>query len=220
MLAALALAACGPHGAPPAPERVAPVAGRGVHYRIDGAASELRLLAYRAGPLARLGHNHVILARGIAGEMWVPADEAQATLALRVPVAALVVDDQAARAEEGEEFAVQPSEADVEGTRRNLLGPAVLDAEHFPEIRIDGAAAGTPAGLVARVGITVRERTTPLEFPVGVTREGGALTLRGGVTLSQAALGMTPFSVALGALRVRDDVAVRFRLVARPASDR
>ena len=218
LLAALVAAACAPRGPGPAPERIA--AGRGVHYRIDGAASELRLLAYRAGPLARLGHNHVIGAPGISGDLWVPADESEASLVLVVPVAALVVDDPAARAEEGEEFAVQPSPADVEGTRRNLLGPGVLDLERYPEIRLEGQAAGTATARLAQVAVTVRGTTATVEFPVEVTRADGVLTIRGGVTLSQAALGMTPFSVALGALRVRDDVAVRFRLVARAAADR
>jgi hypothetical protein len=38
--------------------------------------------------------------------------------------------------------------------------------------------------------------------------------VRGGFTVQQGTLGLEPFSVALGALRVRDDLAVRFRLVA------
>ena len=38
----------------------------------------------------------------------------------------------------------------------------------------------------------------------------------GGLSVDQAALGLEPFSVALGALRVRRDLDIDFRLRARP----
>jgi hypothetical protein len=219
-LAALALAAgCAPVGrAPPRSERVAPPAPApgAVHYRIDAARSEVRILVYRAGPLARLGHSHVLLAGGLEGELWLPSDPAAARWRLSFPAAALVVDDPAARREEGEEFASEPSAADVAGTRRNLLGPAVLDADRYPLLRLDGSAARVAAGLVARVRIVLRDRALELEVPVAVAAADGALVVRGGCTLLQSALGLAPFSVGLGALRVRDDLAVRFRLVAVP----
>src|SRR5260370_42498858 len=47
-------------------ETARPPAGAAA-YSIDSAQSELRLLVHRAGPLARLGHNHVILNRAIGG---------------------------------------------------------------------------------------------------------------------------------------------------------
>ena len=222
-LAAVALAlgcACTPVGrAPPPAGRVAPpppVAG-GAHYRIDAARSEVRILVYRAGPLARLGHSHVLLARGLEGELWLPPDPAAARFRIALPVAALVVDDPAARREEGEEFASEPSAADIDGTRRNLLGPAVLDAGRFATIRLDGAAGRGPAGLVAHVRIAVREQALELEVPVETAADGDAFVVRGGFTVLQSALGLAPFTVGLGVLRVRDDLAVRFRLVAVPA---
>ncbi len=216
---ALALAACGPVGrAPPPAERIAPppVVAGAVHYRIDAARSEVRILVYRAGPLARLGHSHVLLVRGLEGELWLPADPATAGFRLSFPVEALVVDDPAARREEGAEFASEPSAADIAGTRRNLLGPAVLDADRYPVIRLDGAAGRGPAGLVARVRIGVRERALELELPVEARAGDGAFVARGGFTVLQSALGLAPFTVGLGALSVRDDLAVRFRLVAVP----
>src|ERR1700688_3834804 len=73
------LAAC---GVPKA--RQSPAAAEGVQptrphtgaavYSIDSAQSELRLLVYRAGPMARFGHNHVILNHSVGG--WVDAASA------------------------------------------------------------------------------------------------------------------------------------------------
>jgi polyisoprenoid-binding protein YceI len=214
------LAACAPAGRPPPDaERVAPVAAAAagaVRYRIDPARSEVRILVYRTGPLARLGHNHVLAVRELAGEVWLPADPAGARFSLSFPVAALAVDEPAARREEGEEFASEPSAADVAGTRRNLEGPAVLDAARYPSIRLDGVAARGPLGLIARARLVVRDHSAELELPVEVSVAPGELDVRGGFTVLQGALGIEPFSAALGALRVRDDLAVRFRLVAVP----
>ncbi len=186
----------------------------GVRYRIDPERSEVRILVYRTGPLARLGHSHVLLVRGLEGEVWLPADPAAGHFSLTFPVEALAVDEPAARREEGEEFASEPSAEDVAGTRRNLLGAAVLDAAEYPRVAIRGAAVRGPAGLVARARIRVRDQTLELEVPVVFEATGGALSVRGGFSVLQSALGLTPFSIGLGALRVRDEIAVRFRLVA------
>jgi hypothetical protein len=219
-LAALAVAfvaACAPAGRAPPAERVlpgAPAAPAGARYRIDAARSDVRILVYRAGPLASLGHNHVLRVRGLEGQLWLPADPAAARFALRFPVAALALDEPDARREEGAEFADLPSAEDIAGTRRNLEGPAVLDAARHPDIRLEGAAVRTATGLVARCRIAVRDGGTDLEVPVEVTTRGDEVVVRGGFSVTQSGLGIVPFSVALGALKVRDELAVRFRLVA------
>ncbi|MBS0394533.1 MAG: YceI family protein, partial [Proteobacteria bacterium] len=186
-------------------------------YRIDPDGSELRLLVYRGGPLARLGHNHVIIAHGLDGEAVVGDDPDGARLALSFPVAALAIDEPAARREEGAEFASLPSAEDVAGTRRNLESPAVLDAARFPTVRLEAVLGRVATGLVAHATVTLRGRDVPVEVPLTLVRRPGELLAEGGLELSQRALGLTPFSVALGALTVRDEVAVRFRIRATPA---
>jgi polyisoprenoid-binding protein YceI len=223
-VAALALLAGGctpaPRPAPPpaavAAPAPAPAAGR--HYRLDGAQSSLTILAYRAGPLARLGHNHVLIARTLEGELTLPADPAAARFRLAFPVATLALDEPAARAAEGETFASVPSAADVEGTRRNLLGPAVLDAATFPRITIAGHGARADGALRAVAVVTVRGREATVAVPVTLSTEAGsgALLAEGAFELRQSDLGLEPFSIGLGALQVRDALAIRFRLRATP----
>lgn len=215
---AVALAAgCAPAGRAPSAERVlpgAPAVPAGVRYRLDAARSDVRILVYRAGALASLGHNHVLRVRGLEGQLWLPADPAAARFALSFPVAALAIDEPGARREEGSEFAETPSAEDIAGTRRNLEGPAVLDAARHADIRLEGAAARGATGLVVRTRITVRDGGADLEVPVEVTTRGEEVVVRGGFPVTQSGLGLVPFSVALGALKVRDELTVRFRLVA------
>src|ERR1700730_6173533 len=133
----IGLDACGA----PTP-RQPPAVGQGVQsprppagaaaYSIDSAQSELRLLVYRAGPMARLGHNHVILNRAVGGWVDAAARLESASFSLYVPVADFIVDDARARSEEGQEFSAEVPEEAKSGTRRNMLGAALLDAERFP----------------------------------------------------------------------------------------
>lgn len=215
-------AACtpAPRGTQPSTP-VAPVArpdARGAVFDVVPAQSELRVLAYRSGPLARLGHNHVLISRELHGEVRVPEDASGVTFALAFPVATLAVDEPAARAEEGPEFESRPTASDVDGTRRNLLGPQVLDAEQFPEIRLvaTGAtgATGGPEDWRVRVQVDVRGRVQTVEAPVRVARDGDTLRARGELKIAQSALGMTPFSVAFGALQVQDELTVRYSVAA------
>jgi len=213
------LGACAPAprpvpGAPAVPAAAALPAGPA--YRVDPARSSLRILVYRAGALARLGHNHVLESHELAGDVHLAAAGAYAGagFALRLPVASLIVDDAAARGEEGAEFATEPTPADIEGTRRNLLSPGVLDALAHPVISLDGTTVARGDALVALARITVAGHASTLEVPLAVTAAPGTLTLRGGFGVAQTALGLVPFSLALGALSVRDELEVRFTLVA------
>jgi hypothetical protein len=47
-----------------------------------------------------------------------------------------------------------------------------------------------------------------------VQRESGAVAARGSLELSQSQLGLTPFSVAGGAIQVADTLEIRFELIA------
>jgi len=230
-LAALAACAPAPPGRRPVAQEVAPVppatrtATAGERYRVVPASSEVRVLAFRDGPLAQLGHNHVLVARELAGELSVPGAAQDLRFELSLPVAALSVDEPAARREEGDAFASEPSAADLAGTRRNLLGPAVLDADHYPLLRVAGLGAaresgsGPPGGRYrVRLRIELRGQATALEVPVIVTTTADALAAAGEFRVAQSSLGLAPFSVALGALRVADELVVRFRIVARRAT--
>jgi hypothetical protein len=213
----LLLSACGapPPRQPPTPAPPTVSAPPGQKYRIDPALSELRLLVYRAGVAASLGHNHVIVNRNVAGWVSFRGDPASASFAISVPVSNFVVDDAATRREEGADFAEETPEDAKAGTLHNMLGAAVLDADHHPAIELHSLAihrAGT--GYEATVAVSVAGHESELVVPFALDTSEGRLRASGTISVRQSALGLTPFSVMLGALKVQDELELKFRLVA------
>ena len=198
----------------PAPVTVPSDAPR---YAVDPQASEIRLLVYRDGPLARFGHNHVIVGR-VQGEIRAGETAAGSGFRLEIPAESLSVDPPAARAEEGEAFAPQVSDAARRGTRENMLGADVLDAAHHPLIRIESVALSGPAwGPAVTARVALRGTARDLNFPAAVVRQGDALVVIASFPVSQTAFGIKPFSALNGGLRVRDALEIRVRVVARRA---
>jgi polyisoprenoid-binding protein YceI len=220
VMAALSLGACAPAprpdtGALPRP----PVATAPAGQAYDIVESDVTIRVYRDGPLARLGHNHVIASTGVTGRVVVAGPLSRSTLELSLPLDSLTVDEPARRAGAGSDFPDNLTEADREGTRRNMLGPALLDAATFPALHLASVAVAERDGMLyvtTRVDVTghVREIVVPVALQV----QGGTLVARGEFTVTHAELGLVPFSVAMGALRVRDDLQVAYRLVARKAN--
>lgn len=206
--AVLAVTGCSLRPAPPPPPPppqppVAPLA-------LDPARTEVLVRVYREGPLAAVGHNHIITTTAIEGGVT-PAAGGEYAFALRLPVAAFVVDDPAARARAGADFAAPVDDAARAGTRGNLLGPRLLDADRFPAIGLAGrTGTGAEGARSLEVAITVRDVTRPFRIPVTVEATPAGPRLRGTLRVTHAELGLEPFSVMGGMLRVRDELGIDF----------
>jgi polyisoprenoid-binding protein YceI len=223
------LAACptGPHGPGPSggtpvgPIPSGPLQGHEGHpYDVASGESLLTILAFRGGALGKAGHNHVIASHDVTGTIYVPEDPLRATFELHVPVAQLTIDEPQLRAQEGPDFPTDVPDSAKEGTRKNMLGDALLNGAQYPEItllaqHIDAGAAGSPTQVEVRV--TVRDQTHTITVPVTYSLDNGQLVASGELPLKQSDLGLTPFSALLGALQVQDELRVRFHIVAHPA---
>lgn len=221
LLITLWLAACTTASPPPPADARAPAAALAVpapdalHYRVASEHSAVHFRVYRAGRLAALGHNHVIVARQIEGEIALAPDLARTQFSLRLPVAAFEVDPPEARRDAGKGFEVQPSAEAIAGTRRNMLGARVLDAEHHPVLRIDAVAVhGALPTPAVTVRLTLRGMARDVDVPVTVAQDGDTLTATAAFDIRQTDFGITPMSVLGGALQVADAVTVRMRIVA------
>jgi polyisoprenoid-binding protein YceI len=185
-------------------------------FRVVPDASLLTILVYRAGALAKSGHNHVIASRALSGAVVFTPEVKGSAFALRMPVESLTVDEPELRQASGEEFAAEIPQSARKGTRDNMLSAAVLDAGRFPDVTMRSRNI-EPAvgGALATVQVTVRDRSQVFSVPLRYEQKGEELLADGELVLRQTDLGLKPFSALLGALQVQDELRVRFRILAR-----
>jgi YceI-like domain len=228
MLAVLALCGCTPPvrvaGPPPSESPSVSETHRGAtesaELQVDPELTVITIIVRRAGLLARLGHDHVITSDDESGAVWLGADPASSRFEVRFPVEKLEVDLAAARAAAGAEFAEPVPDSAREGTRQNMLRPEVLDGSRYPVIllRSRGASGAWPNSVV-RLGVTLKDRETEITVPTQVEVAPDRVTARGSLDLRQTELGLTPYSVAGGAIQVADVLEIRFVIAASRPPD-
>jgi polyisoprenoid-binding protein YceI len=210
---------------PPALPPPPPIPGRSIDIPVDAVAFEvvperslLQILVFRGGPMARLGHNHVIASRDLSGLVHVSEDLSRTRFDIRMPVDRLTIDEPALRLAAGPEFPAEVPQNARDGTRQNLLSPALLDATQHPHVSLRALGARvTSQGYEVDVEVTLKARVTRIRVPLQVERRAGELLARGEFALRQSQLGLQPFSVAMGTLVVLDEMRVRFEITARQA---
>jgi polyisoprenoid-binding protein YceI len=208
-----------PVSAPPAapvppPSKPAEMEGATL-YKVNPAASRVDILVYRGGTLARLGHNHVMTSKAVTGRVWVHSQIEKSGFEMAFPVAELIVDDADARRAAGAEFPPDIPQADKDGTRKNMLRAEVLDAERFPQVSLRSVrVAGSLQAPQITTRITLKDQSREVEVPAKVEVEGSRLRAQGEFDIQQTSFGMKPFSVALGAIAVKDQLHIKFSLVA------
>lgn len=217
-VACLALAtACVPvPPAEPAPPAFDPSGFSGGQvYRIVPDDSRLMLRVYRAGPLARLGHNHIVSTRDIEGAVYRHNRPERSGVVLKLPVRSFVVDDPELRRAAGEGFESTLDPEAVAGTRRNMLGGKLLEADEYPDIHLVSVRLERDGGRYrALMRITVKDRAQDVWIPAAVEQENSRLRIAGSTSISHAQLGLEPFSIMMGAIRVKDEMDIDFELVA------
>jgi len=199
---------------PPAPAAHPPAAQvEGTHYRVVPEQSEVHILVYRGGPLARLGHNHVMVSRDVAGDIWIADSIERSSLTVNMPVETLIVDDAEARRSEGADFPVEVPEDAKQGTRKNMLSAAVLDGDQFKTIELRSTAiSGTRTALRLTLAITIKDQTREVEVPASVSYEQDRWVATGEFAIKQSDFGIQPFSVAMGAVQVVDELRIKFKV--------
>ena len=188
----------------------APLSAEPRTYVVDAAASSVRIHVGKSGAFSFAGHKHEVVAPVLSGEVAAdPADLGASRVSLTFEAGALKV------LPEGEPAGDPPK---VEEAMR---GPKVLDAARFPSItfkteRVSGREAGSGvydlelAGEIALHGVT-----RPITLPVHVEVSGDTLTASGKAVLRHDQFGMQPVSVAGGSVKVKNEIEVEYRIVAR-----
>jgi len=212
--ALLAITGCGVR--PPAPAQpVSAVRPPGTTpYQLDPNASQIWLYLHADGPMAKVGHSHVITTRGLRGTVWLHPQAEHSGCEMELPVAAFVVDDPQERAAAGGDFAEPLDESARSGTREHMLGDRQLAAAQYPKVSLQCQRITAGAdGVTVELAVTLRDHTSRLSVPVQWQLTGNTLEAHGKFSFTQTSVGLEPYSLLLGALRVSDQIDARFSLV-------
>ena len=164
---------------------------------IDTEQSVLTVRVYKAGMLSAFGHEHEIRAPIQKGTF----DEGKNTVEFVVDARTLRVLDSDVSSKD---------RAEIQST---MLGPKVLDSEKFPEIRFHSTEVHrlSEGRWIVQGDLTVHGQTRPVKVDV----ERQAQRYRGSAQLRQREFGITPVTVAGGAIKVKDEVRVEFEIVGK-----
>ena len=174
--------------------------------RINSARSLLTIAVRRSGPLAKLGHDHVVASHNIQGEIAPDAGRAD----MLVTLADLTVDEPALLEQAGFRSPAAPGVA--EATRQNMLDK-VLDVLHFPHALIQ-VSRDAPDSPNLKVDITLHRITRSFVVPAKIVSVDGKLSVTGEMQFKQTEFGITPLSVLGGRLQVEDELTLRFQILA------
>src|SRR5262249_12251465 len=141
---------------------------------------------------------------------FVAPAEGRADLYIRLD--RLVVDERDLRAEAKLES--QPPDDAIAGTRDNMLHK--LAAEAHPYAIIGVRAVDTdPAGSCLNATLAVNGTERAIRIPAKIAAAPSEIDVRGQLEVQQTSFGIAPYSILAGALQVKDEVAIRFRIHAR-----
>ncbi len=208
LAAGVAVCACTtPPATPPQPKPEPALQANASAHQIVAGESLITITVRRSGPLARMGHDHVVATRQIEGFV----DLAQGRTELRFRLDQLTVDEAALRKEAGLE--TQPSADAIEGTRHNMFSK-VLQADAYPSVVVRAVLApGVRDVLKAQV--TLHGVSHEYLVPLQLKEEGSKVLAAGAFTVKQSDFGIKPFAVFGGALSVKDELELKFAISAR-----
>lgn len=182
-------------------------------YSIDGAKSEMEVHVYRDGVFKTFGHDHLIGAKKMSGQVQFDEGKIEnSKVSLKVEAKSLTVIDSS------------QSRKDRQDVQATMISVKVLDAAKFPEIlftstgvsSVKKIATGWELNLSGLLQLHGIEKM--VSFPLRMHTEGHQLEARGEVSLLQTEYGIAPVKVAGGTVKVKDKLKVTFAIVATRAN--
>ena len=180
-------------------------------YTLDKARSSLVIHVGKAGLFSFAGHEHVVTAQKLEGQILAAADDlSRSRLTLTFATAGLRVEEQGEPAGD----AVKVQEA--------MVGPRVLDATRFPTVTfkskiVTGKASSAGVYDLDITGdLSLHGVTGSLAMPLRVEVSGDELKASGHLGLRQTDYGISPVSVA-GVVKVKNGLAIDYTFVATKA---
>lgn len=179
-------------------------------YRLTPGMSNIDIIAGREGPMARFGHDHVISLYAADGFLAISDPLSGSRGEIRFRVDDLKVDEAGKRLHY--QLDSEPNSGDIESTRNNMLY-RVLEARQWPYIFISISQIDSgPNGWSADIEFRVKDRDYRARLPFSLVKAQGSVRVFGEMALEQSELGLQPFSVLGGGLRVSDELRIHFNL--------
>jgi len=176
-------------------------------YAFDQSHGQLLLKVFREGVAAKMGHDLVLQVGTWSAKAVVDAEDlSRSTLEASAEVSSFTI----LEATGGAKPLSRSDRADI----KKNIEEKILDARRFPTITFKSTAVtvnGTQATVTG--DLTIKGTTRPVDVKMAL--EGDRV--KGGCTVVQSQWGIKPFSVFMGALKVRDTIAIVFD-VALPSS--
>ncbi len=185
----------------------------GVIHEIDAQRSRIRISVFRDGRLSRLGHNHIVTSGDLHGYALEGGNSTNSMFALCIPVNELAVDDPTARVEAGPAFATSLDQSLIAATRTNMLSEVQLAGEQYPYVVVTGRISrALRQSLRVAMEIQVRDHSYAVETFARLHQATDGIIAEGELQIKQSDLGIEPYSALFGALRVRDELELTYRL--------
>ncbi|MGH9916504.1 MAG: YceI family protein [Pyrinomonadaceae bacterium] len=178
-----------------------------VTYRIDASKSSFYVKAFIGGLFSAFGHDHNIQVRDFTGEAVFSTEKPdQSSLWITIKAASLAVTDKVSASDRTQ----------IEQTMRD----EILETGKYPEITFRSTRVSANKindseydvridGNLALHGVT---RATTIS--ARVTANGNDLQTRGSLPLRQTDFHIAPASVAVGTIKVKDELKLTFDIVA------
>ncbi len=180
-------------------------------YAVDARGSRVTIRAFASGVLSMMGHNPVIGARDVSGEIrFAPQALEVKELRLSIATASLSVQNDM-------------SDKDRREIER-VMREDVLETDRYPAIAFEGSkvtverVSSGPLRAEVDGDLTVHGITRPHRVPVQVFLIGDTLRAQGEFEIRQTDFGITLVSVAGGVLKIKNELQCSFDLLARKAT--
>jgi hypothetical protein len=180
-------------------------------YRADRKLSQILIRTYSGGPLALLGHEHIIASQDVQGYILLNKTTGLCQVDLFAPLDQLNVDDPQLRAEAA--LKTTPSPSDVEGTKNNMLKSIDATDSPFAELHSSDCSVAL-SGKETRVALTIHgvQQDRLLKIDVQQAQEK-RLIVSGKFSILQTDFGIEPFSISNGLIKVKNKLDLTYQVV-------
>jgi polyisoprenoid-binding protein YceI len=179
-------------------------------YTVMAEGSSVRIHVGKTGVFGFAGHTHEVVSRVEGTVVADPADLAHSSVSL-------AFDAKAIRVVASSDEPVK----DVPKVQAVMIGPDVLDVSRFPSITfrsrsVSGKQVSQGVYEIQVTGdLSLHGVSRSLTLPLRVEVKDGTLTATGKTVLRHSDFGMKPVSAGGGTVKVKNEIGVDYRIVAR-----